>query len=97
MQKKLKLKRSKLSFSMTTNALLIERYADFLVENDFDLLISLDGNEVNNSYRIFHDGEYAFKNIMYNILFIKNNYPDYFKNKVNFNSVLHSASKKTGK
>jgi uncharacterized protein len=31
-------------FSMTTNALLLHKYMDFLKEHDFNLLISLDGN-----------------------------------------------------
>ena len=33
------------TFSMTTNALLLERHMDFLVAHDFNLLISLDGDE----------------------------------------------------
>lgn len=37
-------------FSMTTNGILLHRYMDFLVENNFHLLISLDGNEKNDSY-----------------------------------------------
>ena len=38
----LKLKRDIL-FSMTTNAMLLDKYMDFLVEKNFSLLISLDG------------------------------------------------------
>lgn len=32
-------------FTMTTNGILLDRYLDFLVQHDFQLLISLDGNE----------------------------------------------------
>ena len=36
-------------FSMTTNAILLDRYMDFIVEHDFSLLVSLDGNRRNDS------------------------------------------------
>lgn len=32
-------------FNMTTNATLIHKYIDFIVENNIELLISFDGNE----------------------------------------------------
>ena len=41
-QKKQKLD---LMFNMTTNATLIHKYIDFIVENNIELLISFDGNE----------------------------------------------------
>ena len=44
------------SYNMTTNALLLDRYMDFLVNNDFSLLISLDGDAENDSYRVKADG-----------------------------------------
>ena len=39
-------------YTMTTNATLLHKYLHFLVENNFQLLISLDGNKSNHSYRI---------------------------------------------
>ena len=39
--------RRKFLFSMTTNAILLHRYMDYLVEHDFHILVSLDGNEKN--------------------------------------------------
>ena len=33
------------SYNITTNAMLLDRYMDYLVEKDFSLLISLDGDE----------------------------------------------------
>jgi sulfatase maturation enzyme AslB (radical SAM superfamily) len=56
-----------LSFAITTNGLLMEKYMNFLVENDFNLLISLDGNAKNNRYRVFKNGKPAFKKILENI------------------------------
>ncbi|MFA6705070.1 MAG: radical SAM peptide maturase, partial [Bacteroidales bacterium] len=40
------------TFSMTTNAVLLDKYIDYLVEKDFNLLISLDGDKSNNQYRV---------------------------------------------
>jgi uncharacterized protein len=90
--KKLELRHGHVQFSMTTNALLLEKYMDFLVENQFNLLISLDGNEENNGFRVFKNGKPAFKEIKKNIEALKSAYPDYFRDKVNFNAVLHNKN-----
>ena len=79
-------------FNMTTNGLLLEKYMDFLVEHDFDLLISLDGNEYNSSYRVFKGGKPAYTEIVRNIDALRSKYPDYFKEKVNFNAVIHNRN-----
>lgn len=42
---------------MTTNAILLDRYMDFLAENEFRLLISLDGDEKGQSYRVDTKGK----------------------------------------
>jgi uncharacterized protein len=39
-------------FSMTTNGTLLNKYIDYIVEKKFNLLISLDGNFKNNSFRV---------------------------------------------
>jgi len=39
-------------YSMTTNALLLDKHIDFLAEKGFHLAISMDGNEFAQSYRI---------------------------------------------
>lgn len=90
--KKLDVKHNRFTFSMTTNGVLIEKYMDFLVENKFNLLISLDGNSKNNSYRVFKSGKSSYRTVLENILALKNKYPDYFKEKINFNSVLHNKN-----
>lgn len=54
----------KFIFSMTTNALLLEKYMSFLVEHSFNLLISLDGNEYNTSYRVSKSGKPAYNTII---------------------------------
>jgi uncharacterized protein len=77
---------------MTTNALLLHKYIDFLKEHDFNLLISLDGNKKNTGYRVDKAGNCAFDRIVSNVDALKEKYPDYFKKKVNFNSVLHNKN-----
>jgi uncharacterized protein len=79
-------------FSMTTNGLLLDRYMDFLVNHNFQLLISLDGNEIHNVYRRFPDGTPSYRVVFQNIRALMNRYPDYFDRSVNFNSVLHNKN-----
>ncbi|MGL4325939.1 MAG: radical SAM peptide maturase [Tannerellaceae bacterium] len=80
------------SYNMTTNGVLLNRYMDFLVANNFSLLISLDGNEVQNSYRLDKQGRSSFSLILDNLNELKRKYPIYFNEKVNFNSVLHDRN-----
>lgn len=91
--KSLNLKRINVTFGLTTNALLLKKYSSFLVKNNFQLTLSLDGDEKHNAYRVFHDGKQAFGKIVENILYLKNNYPNYFDEKVLFNSVFHDKSR----
>lgn len=80
-------------YSMTTNATLIHKYIDFLVVNKFRLLISLDGDEKNHSYRILKkNGRNSFRRVIENIDMIKRRYPEYFLNYINFNAVLHNRN-----
>lgn len=83
---------NRFEFSMTTNALLLEKYCDFLAGNDFNLLISLDGDEHNNAYRVFKNGQPAFPFIIKNVEILEKKYPDYFKKRVDFNAVLHNKN-----
>ena len=90
--KQLNIPNHRFVFSMTTNALLLEKHMDFLFENQFELLISLDGNRRNNSYRVLPDGSEAYDHILKNVYALKERYPDYFREKVNFNAVFHNRS-----
>lgn len=79
-------------YSMTTNAILLDRYIDYLVKKDFDILISLDGDEYGSSYRVFPNLTPAYKTIIDNIDRVKNRFPDFYDKKINFNSVLHNRN-----
>ncbi|MCP5104598.1 MAG: radical SAM peptide maturase [bacterium] len=93
---RMKAVRNRFCFNLTTNALLLEKHMDFLVEHDFLLLISLDGDEFNNGYRVFKDGAPAYKKILRNIDALKTRYPEYFESRVNFNAVLHNRNSVDG-
>jgi uncharacterized protein len=90
--KQMNLKHNAFRFSMTTNGTLIEKYMDFLCENNFDLSISLDGNEANNAYRVFKNGNPAYNTILKNIDALKKKYPYYYDKHVSFISVLHNKN-----
>ncbi len=83
---------NRITFSMTTNATLLSKYMDFLAHHEFSLLISLDGNEMNNGYRVFKNGKPAFQAMIKNIKALQEKYPDYFEKWVNFNAVLHNKN-----
>lgn len=81
-----------ITFSMTTNAILLEKNIDYLVKNNFKLLISLDGDKNNNSYRVFHNGSESFNIVYNNIKKVKDKFPEYFSKMININSVLHNRN-----
>lgn len=81
-----------LSFSMTTNGTLLDKYIDYLTEKKFSLLISLDGNEKNNCYRIYPDQRPSFEKVFNNLKEIKESFSDYFNTQVSFNSVLNNEN-----
>ncbi len=80
------------NYNMTTNAILLDRYMDYLVKKNFYLLISLDGDEQGQSYRTDHAGNNSFRRVYHNVMLLKEKYPDFFTNNVNFNAVLHNRN-----
>ena len=83
-------------YNMTTNAMLLDRYMDYLVENNFSLLISLDGDEEGQSYRVDHRGRNSFSTVIRNVFLLRDKYPEYFKKRVSFNAVLHNKNSTQG-
>ena len=79
-------------YSMTTNATLLDRYMDFLVSKNFQLLISLDGDEYGHSYRTNNQGQNSFHQVYRNIQLLREKHLDYFEKKVYFNSVIHNRN-----
>lgn len=81
-----------LSYSMTTNGTFLDKYIDYLVEKDFALLISLDGDRKGQSLRKYHNGKESFDDVYANTKMIQERYPSYFQTRVSFNAVLHSMN-----
>jgi uncharacterized protein len=77
-------------FNLTTNGTLLNKeIADFFIENDFSVLVSLDGpQKINDRYRRFKNGKGTFNRIMKNLEFLKAYNRDYFSRKVSITSVL---------
>lgn len=82
----------KIHYSMTTNAMLLDKYMDFLAEKEVQLLISLDGDEEGQSNRIDIKGNNSFHRVFKNIKLLQEKHPVYFKRYVMFNSVLHNKN-----
>ncbi|MDY8095858.1 radical SAM protein [Paenibacillus polymyxa] len=87
---KTNLKEQKIIFSVTSNLNVFSKeIAKFLVENNFILVVSLDGpQEVHDCNRRSHNGKGTFSNLMKNLDFLKENYPEFYKNNVLTNTVL---------
>lgn len=81
-----------ISYSMTTNATLLDRYIDYLVEKDFSLLISFDGDEWAQGFRLYKNGESSFADVYANMKLVQKKYPVFFEKNISFNSVLHSRN-----
>lgn len=79
-------------YNMTTNAVLLDRYMDFLVDKKIRLLISLDGDKDSQGYRVDVTGNNSFDKVFANINLLREKYPDYFERHVMFNSVLHNKN-----
>lgn len=80
-------------YAMTTNAILLDKHMDYLVKKDFNLAISLDGDEMAQSYRIDRAGNNSFNRVMRNVKLLQHTYSDYFKSyQVTFISVLHNRN-----
>lgn len=85
-------------FNFTTNGtLLTEEKIEFLMENDFNILVSLDGPDyIHNKNRKFANSEKgSFDILIKNLDMIKNKYPEFYKNNISFNTVLDPTNEFT--
>lgn len=79
-------------YTITTNGTLLNKHIKLLVDNNFRIYVTLDGNKNNNSYRTYPNKANSFNSIMSNLTLVKEKYPDYFKQNILFNAVLHNRN-----
>jgi len=79
-------------YSMVTNGTLLNKYIDYLVDKQVQVDVSLDGDKIQNSFRIFKNNLESFDVVYNNLIFIKQNYPDFFSKKIRILSTKHSKN-----
>jgi len=79
-------------YNTTTNGVFIKKHLDFLMKYNFRLLVSLDGSEVHDGHRKYHNGKSSFKTVFNNVAYIKERYPSFFEENISFNAVLHNLN-----
>lgn len=84
--------RRRIQYSMTTNGINLKTHIDYLVNKDFHLLVSLDGNGIHNNYRVFPDGTPSYPIVYDAIKRIQTQYPSFFRTNVDFNAVIHNKN-----
>lgn len=84
------------TYNITTNATLLnEEIADFLIENDIKITISLDGPKKNqNKYRVDGNGNASYEKALWNIKALCRKNPKYFKESVTYNVVMYNGANK---
>jgi uncharacterized protein len=90
--KTLHFRKNRIAFTMTTNAVLLKKHLKFLIDHNFKLLVSLDGNAESMKYRPFHNGKPSAFIIDENLEYIRNTQPYFFENNIEFNAVLHDKN-----
>lgn len=82
-----------ITYSLTTNGTVFtDQNIKFLSEKNFNILVSIDGpKELHNKNRVFVNGTGSFDKMMDNLIYIKNNYPIFFR-KISFNTVIAPGS-----
>lgn len=84
--------REKFYFKITTNGVLLDQELDYLIDHNFYIAISLDGDKDNNSHRIYVNEEPAFEKVTANINHIRDNHRSFFNTNISFQSVLHDRN-----
>ena len=81
-----------IEYTMTTNGILLDKYIDYLIDKEFHLMISFDGDRKASSYRYPEDSDFLFNHVLENIKNLQKKHSNYFNNYVDFNSVLHNRN-----
>lgn len=76
-------------FNITTNGILLKRHIKYLIEENFNILVSIDGDQKANSFRVNTKKQEIYNQLMSNLDYVKDLNPDYFQKKISFNSLLN--------
>ncbi|NOR45399.1 MAG: radical SAM protein, partial [Candidatus Delongbacteria bacterium] len=81
-------------YGLTTNGMFLNQdNAKYLIKNNFDIYISLDGNKEENSYRKDIKGKNSFETVVSNLSNLRNNCSDnYFQRKIKIIAVAHDKN-----
>jgi uncharacterized protein len=82
--------KSDIGFALTTNGTLLkhEIIRKFLIDNNFSLLVSLDGPKaIHDKYRRYISGKGTYDTIIQNLENIRKANPTYYQNKIGFSAV----------
>ncbi|MDD5065313.1 MAG: radical SAM peptide maturase, partial [Phycisphaerae bacterium] len=90
--RKLSSKHLPVTYTVITNGTLLNKYIDYFVTNNFNIVISLDGDYHHSKYRLSNNNKNMHELVEKNALYIKNNYKDFYSNNVTFNVVLHDLN-----
>jgi uncharacterized protein len=87
---KYKISKNKIIYGLTTNLTVFnDEILEFLVQNNVNIKISLDGNvQEHNTNRVFKNGKGTFNKVLTNLEKIINAFPDYAKKHVGIHAVL---------
>lgn len=79
-----------LKFSMTTNATLVEKEsAEFLRDNDFSVLVSIDGpKHMHNRYRVHADGQGSYEKTIEGLRLLLETFPQDMHERIGLNPVI---------
>ena len=86
------LKKDFFKYSMTTNGIYLAKYHEYLIEKDFRILVSLDGNKENHSFRVKKNNENSHDEIIANLELLRKKNSDYFEKNISFISVMHKRN-----
>lgn len=79
-------------YSMTTNGTLLDKHIKYLVQKNFLIHVSLDGDRKMNSYRVNNNGKEVYDDLFGNLKKLQTNYPDFFEERIAFISVENSRN-----
>lgn len=79
-------------FTMTSNGIYLKKYIEYLVEHNFEVGISLDGDRYGNAFRLLKNNQPSYDLVVRNLDYVRDHHPAFFEKNINFMSVLHNRN-----